>query len=440
MSNTPIQTSRSALISGASIAGPTLAYWLHRYGFDVTVVERAAAVRSGGYPIDIRGTAMGVVERMGLRPQVEAAHIATRDLTFVDDMGKVIGSIPIYDVTVNEAGRDVELPRGELTTMLYGLTRDSAVRYRFKDSIEALEDDGAGVDVRFASCERQRYDVVIGADGIHSNTRRLAFGPEEPFSHYLGSTFNIFSMPNDLGLSHGAIVYAEAGRAAGVLAVRDSPDLFVFLVFGTERPPFGAHPDKAEQIRRTAAVFAADGWEVPRLLDALRRADDLYFDTVSQIRMPGWSKGRVSLVGDAAFAPSFRSGQGTSLALVGAYVLAGELAAHDDPANAFTSYERIMRPFVEANQALATKDQAFLLFPRTQQDLDARNRALASFKATRQDDESSQHKRAVHNALALPGYEGLEQNAAGRTSYHADRSPASKLELTQPTAGASRRK
>ena len=175
MSNTPIQTSRSALISGASIAGPTLAYWLRRYGFDVTVVERAAAVRRGGYPIDIRGTAMGVVERMGLRPQVEAAHIATRDLTFVDAMGKVIGSIPIYDVTVNEAGQDVELPRGELTTMLYGLTRDSAVRYRFKDSIEALEDDGVGVDVRFASGARQRYDVVIGADGIHSNTRRLAF-------------------------------------------------------------------------------------------------------------------------------------------------------------------------------------------------------------------------------------------------------------------------
>ena len=127
------------------------------------------------------------------------------------------------------------------------------------------------------------------------------------------------------------------------------------------------------------------------MLDALRRADDLYFDTVSQIRMPCWSKGRVSLVGDAAFAPSFRSGQGTSLALVGAYLLAGELAAHDDPANAFAAYERIMRPFVEANQRLANKDQASLLFPRTQQDLDARNRALTSSKATRRDDESSQH-------------------------------------------------
>jgi 2-polyprenyl-6-methoxyphenol hydroxylase-like FAD-dependent oxidoreductase len=404
MSNRPVGKSHSVLISGASIAGPTLAYWLDRYGFDVTVVERGAAVRSGGYPIDIRGTAMEVVERMGLRPQVEAAHIASRDLTFVDALGKTIGSIPIYDVTVNEAGQDVELSRGELTRLLYGLTKDSTVRYRFKDSIEALEDDGSGVHVRFANGERQRYDVVVGADGIHSGTRRLAFGPEEPFSHYLGSTFNVFSMPNDLGLSHGAIVYAEPGRAVALLAVRDSPQLFAMMTFLTETAPFGAHPDKAAQIRRTSAVFANDGWEVPRLLDALRHADDLYFDSVSQIRMPCWSRGRVSLVGDAAFAPSFRSGQGTSLALVGAYVLAGELATHDDPADAFASYERIARPFVEANQALASADNGSLLIPRTQQDLDARNRALATFKASRQDDASSQRKRAAHNALTLPDY------------------------------------
>ncbi len=214
------------------------------------------------------------------------------------------------------------------------------------------------------SGERQRYDVVIGADGLHSNTRRLVFGPEDPFNRYLGYTFNLFSMPNDRGLSHGAIVYAEAGRAAVVLAVRDNPQLFVGLIFATEMPPFAAHPDKAEQIRRTAAAFADGGWEVPRLLDAMRHADDLFFDTVSQIHMPCWSKGRVALTGDAAFAPSFRSGQGTSLALVGAYVLAGELASQDDPALAFASYERLVRPFVEANQALATREAGSFFLPR----------------------------------------------------------------------------
>jgi 2-polyprenyl-6-methoxyphenol hydroxylase-like FAD-dependent oxidoreductase len=406
MSCTSVQKSRSVLISGASITGPTLAFWLDRYGFDVTVVERAPEVRSGGYPIDIRGTAIDVVERMGLRSQVEAAHIASRALTFVDAEGKTIGAIPVYDLTGNKAGRDVELPRGELTTLLYGLTRNSRVLYRFEDSIEALEDDGAGVDVRFSSGERRRYDVVIGADGLHSKTRRLVFGPEGPFNRYLGYTFNLFSMPNDLSLSHGGIVYAEAGRAAGAFAVRDRPDLFAFLIFATETPPFSTHPDAAEQIERTAAVFAGGGWRVPRLVDALRRAADLFFDTVSQIRMPCWSNGRVALVGDAAYAPSFRSGQGTSIALVGAYVLAGELAAHDDPADAFACYERIVRPFVEANQTLAIKEDCNFLLPRTQEELEARNQMLASLEAGRSGDGLSKKARAVHSSLTLPGYSG----------------------------------
>jgi 2-polyprenyl-6-methoxyphenol hydroxylase-like FAD-dependent oxidoreductase len=403
MPSTPVQKFRSVLISGASIAGPALAYWLDRYGFVVTVVERAPALRRGGYPIDIRGTAIDVIERMGLLPQVKAAHIASRAIKFVDAEGRAIGTVPVYDMTGNEA-TDVELPRGTLTTLLYGLTRNSAVRYRFDDSIAALEDDGGGVEVRFRSGERQRYDIVIGADGLHSNTRRQVFGPEEPFNRYLGYTFNLFSMPNHLGLSHGAMVYAEAGRAAGAYAVGDSPELFAFLIFATETPPFDAHPDAAEQIQRTAGVFTEGGWEVPRLVDAMRGAPDLYFDTVSQIRMPCWSQGRTALVGDAAFAPSFLSGQGTSLALVGAYVLAGELAAHDNPADAFAAYERTVRPFVEANQALAIKEDGSFFLPRTQQEVDARNRMLASLEAGRSGGDLSRNARAVHRALTLSAY------------------------------------
>jgi 2-polyprenyl-6-methoxyphenol hydroxylase-like FAD-dependent oxidoreductase len=396
---------RTVLISGASIAGPTLAYWLDRFGFDVTLVERAPAVRSGGYPIDIRGVATEVVERMGVWPQIQAAHIASRTLTFVGALGETIGVVPIYDFQGSETA-DVELPRGDLTRLLYGLTKDGRVRYRFEDSIEAIEDDGVCADVRFKCGERQRYDVVIGADGLHSNTRRLVFGPEAPFNHYLGHTFNLFSMPNDLGLSNGGTIYAEPGRAAGLYAVGATPkELFAFLIFATETPPFGAHPNKAEQIERTAAMFAGCGWDVPRLVEALRRADDLFFDTVSQIRMPCWSKGRVGLVGDAAFAPSFRSGQGTSLALVGAYVLAGELAAHDDPAEAFAAYERTVRIFVDANQGLALKEKGDLLLPRTQEQLDARNRMLASIHAAPAGaGNANNDARSVHNGLMLPDY------------------------------------
>jgi 2-polyprenyl-6-methoxyphenol hydroxylase-like FAD-dependent oxidoreductase len=156
---------RRVLISGASIAGPTLAYWLDRYGFAVTVVERAPAVRSGGYPIDIRGTALKVAERMGLRAQIDAAHVGSRGLSFVGREGETIGTVPIYELTSNDLGQDVELPRGALTDMLYRLTRNGAVRYRFGDSIDAIRDDGQGVDVRFKSGAQERYDIVIGADG-----------------------------------------------------------------------------------------------------------------------------------------------------------------------------------------------------------------------------------------------------------------------------------
>ncbi|MEW6345911.1 MAG: FAD-dependent monooxygenase [Pseudomonadota bacterium] len=398
--------SRSVLISGASIAGPALAYWLDRYGFDVTVVERSDTIRSGGYPIDVRGTAIDVVERMGVLSQLRAAHIDTRKLTFVDAVGKSIATLKPENLAGGVTTRHIELPRGELTSVLYDLTRDGRVRYRFNDSIEALHDDGAGVDVRFRSGVAQRFDIVIGADGMHSNTRALAFGPEAPFNRYLGFCFNLFSLPNELGLSHEAVVYGEPGRVAGVYAVGDSQTLHGFLNFAADEPPFHARPDVDRQRQRTVEIFSEGGWEVPRLIAAMQRADDLFFDTVSQIHMPCWSSGRVALAGDAAHAPSFLSGQGSSLALVGAYVLAGELAAHADPVEAFASYERIARPFMEANQGLATRKGGTLLMPRTQEEVDARNAALAAMQRSGEGPSYGDHARQVHNALTLPDYTG----------------------------------
>jgi 2-polyprenyl-6-methoxyphenol hydroxylase-like FAD-dependent oxidoreductase len=380
----------------------------------VTVVERSATIRSGGYPIDVRGTAVDVVERMGLLPRVQAAHIDSRELRFVDVDDRIIGSISPYILTNNENGRDVELMRGTLTTLLYDLSKNQSICYRFDDSIETLDDDGMGVNVRFKSGDRHRYDLVIGADGLHSRTRRLAFGPEEQFNHYLGACFDIFSIPNEMGLSHGAIVYSEVGRTALVLAVRDSKDVFAMLTFVAEAPPFGASTDAEEHYKRTAAVFADGGWKVPRLLEAMRQSNDLYSDTVSQIRMPVWSSGRVALVGDAAYAPSFRSGQGTSLALVGAYVLAGELAANDDYCAAFCSYERITRPFVEANQTLAVDGHGFLLLPRTPQEIEARNQILAAIAAGEGVGARSDYAKEVHSMLTLPDYSPRPKTAEYR--------------------------
>ncbi len=404
MTMTHATTNKKVLISGASIAGPMLAYWLDRYGFDVTVVERATTVRSGGYPIDIRGTAMEVVDRMGLLPKLRAAHIDAQKITFVGADGLPIASVPPEALTGGEAERDIELPRGTLTSLLFDLTQREHIQYRFSDSIAALEEHDGGVDVRFKSGESDRYDIVVGADGLHSNTRRLVFGAEEPFIRYLGWCFCGFTVPNDLGLSHEALAYATPGRAAVLYAVRNSETLHAFLIFAYPQPPFLDGQDSEAERKLTVQMLSGEGWEVPRMIDALRKTDNFFFDSVSQIHMPAWSSGRVVLAGDAAHATSFLSGQGSSLALVGAYVLAGELASHEAPAEAFAAYERICRPFVEANQALASSGGSVML-PRSQEQLDRRNQALATGKFSSDDGDLAANRRHIHRSLKLPNYD-----------------------------------
>lgn len=380
----------TVLISGAGIAGPALAFWLRRRGFDVTVVEKSHTPRGGGYPIDIRGTALGVVERMGLLPRLREAHVNTRRITFLNADGSQVASIRPEVITGGD-GRDLEVRRGDLTEILYDTVRDD-VEFLFDNSIVALNDHARGVDVTFSSGLQRTYDHVVGADGLHSAVRELTFGPEERFHRYLGYCFAGFTMPNDLGLSHEGVLWNEPGRAAALYAVGEGENVHGFLSFTRSEAPFGAFRAPEAQRALVTEVFADDGWEVPRLLKAMHAADDLFFDTVSQIRMPRWSSGRVALVGDAAHAPSFLTGQGSSLALVGAYVLAGHLG--DAPA-----YEREVRPFVEANQDLVDVGDAEL-FPGTAEALAARNAALR--ERTTMPAEAG---RAEHSAFMLPDFE-----------------------------------
>ncbi|MFD2465772.1 FAD-dependent monooxygenase [Amycolatopsis silviterrae] len=386
--------SRSVLISGASIAGPALAYWLNRYGFAVTVVEKASAVRGGGYPIDMRGPAVEVLRRMGLEEQVRERHIATRRLSFVDADGGVLNSVAPTAITGDEAGYDIELARGDLTSLLYDAVRDD-VEFRFSESIATLDDRGDRVDVTFSSGRSQTFDLVIGADGLHSKTRSLAFGPEERFHRYLGYCFAGFTMPNHLGLSREGMSWAVAGRSASLYAVGGGDQVHGFLVFTHAEAPFSAFADPAAQRELVASRFEGCGWEVPRMVEAMRSADDLFFDVVSQIHMPVWSKGRVALAGDAAHATSFLSGQGSSLAMIGAYLLAYELA--DAPHDvAFAAYEKRSREFVEANQALATSGST-VMSPRTEEELATRNALLRGA-----DGLPGESSHEVHTMLTLP--------------------------------------
>ncbi|MET8162065.1 FAD-dependent monooxygenase [Sphaerisporangium sp. NPDC005289] len=392
-------TKGRVLVSGASIAGPALAYWLHRYGFEVTVVEKAGAVRGGGYPIDIRGTALEVVRRMGVLPALQAAHVDTRRITFLNPDGSVIAAVDARPVAGGAEVRDLEVRRGDLTEILYAAIRDE-VEFLFDDTIAALDDRADGVDVTFRSGKQRMFDVVVGADGLHSHTRGLVFGPEARFHRYLGYCFAGFTMSNDLGLSHEGVVWNAPGRGAALYAVGDGDTVHGFLSFSRPEPPFEAFRDPVAQRDLVASIFAGDQWEVPRLVTAMRTADDLFFDVVSQIRMPRWSAGRVALAGDAAHAPSFLTGQGSSLALVGAYLLAGELATDRDHTAALTAYEQRARAFVEMNQALVTEGDATLL-PGTEEALARRNRMLRGLTVM-----PAAEGRPAYSALTLPDFTG----------------------------------
>ncbi|MFD7316390.1 FAD-dependent monooxygenase [Streptomyces sp. NPDC059883] len=385
---------RTVLISGAGIAGPALAYWLNRYGYEVTVVEKADTPRSGGYPIDVRGTALEVVRRMGILPRLRDVHIDLRRITFLGGDGGTVASVHPHSVTGGVAGRDLEVRRGDLTEALYAAVRDD-VEFLFNDSIDTLDQSGHGVDVTFRGGGTRTFDMVFGADGTHSRTRKTLFGPEVRFRRYLGYCFAVFTMRNTFGLSHETVMWNTPGRAAALYAVGDHDEVHAFLNFAQPEAPFDAFSDPEAQRDLVAQVFAGAGWEVPGMLAAMRDADDVFFDGVSQIRMPRWSSGRVALVGDAAYAPSFLTGQGTSLALVGAYMLAASLAGRDHTAG-FAAYEHDTRGFVTVNQGLVGEGGA-TLFPATAEALEQRNERLRDLSAI-----PEATGRPAHSALTLP--------------------------------------
>jgi 2-polyprenyl-6-methoxyphenol hydroxylase-like FAD-dependent oxidoreductase len=352
------------LISGASVAGPALAYWLNRRGMRVTIVEKAPAVRPGGLAVDFRGSAMRILDRMGILDELRRHATDSGDATIVAEDGTPIATMPgeIF------AG-DLEVQKTDLTRILYELTR-ADTEYVFGDSIRTLIQQDDRVLVEFERGEPRTFDFVIGADGLQSGVRALAFGPEERFAHSLGYWFASFSLPNHLNLDREGLTHVSGSRSANIFAGRagtDARSLFMFAAPPVE-PPRG---DVAAQQQAVADAYAGVGWEVPRLLAAMRESTDFYFDTLSQIRMDTWSTGRVALVGDAGYCASPISGRGTSQALVGAYVLAGELATAPDHATAFGSYERILRDYVEANHELGRQAAASLEVPPTQEMIDA---------------------------------------------------------------------
>ncbi|MDJ0463573.1 FAD-dependent monooxygenase [Streptomyces sp. H27-C3] len=339
---------KTVLISGASIAGPALAYWLHHHGFAPTIVERSPDLRAGGQAIDVRGVALDVVDRMGIGTQLRAARTRMRGMSMLDGEGNEIHRSTDSTFSSGQLdNEDVELLREDLTHLLYERTRTDT-EYVFNDSITALTESESGIRTDFEHAPPRTFDLVVGADGLHSHTRALTFGPEDDFIHHLGTHLAIFSAENFLGLDNWQMWLREGSAGYGIYPVRDNTELRIAA--GFEAPPLADGYDYRDTDRQKALVAdALDdlGWETPRLLEAMHAAPDFYFDSMAQIRMDSWSKGRVTLLGDAGYCASPLSGQGTSLALVGAYVLAEELGRNPDAHHtAYARTEDRMRPFI----------------------------------------------------------------------------------------------
>lgn len=361
------------LVSGASIAGPALGYWLGRYGHDVTVVEKARSLRPGGQAIDFKGnTHLTVLDRMEILDEIRRYQTGKKDLHIVDDTDARIATIP-----GEFTGGDVEILRGDLNRLLYEHSKNLC-EFKFGDSIAALEETTSGVRATFEHGDPGEWDLVIGADGIHSNVRRLAFGPEREFVEFLGYYFALVGAEREPSTrnskrDHG-LMYNVPGRLASI----DSPGSPAFFVFASPELSYDLD-DRDHQKSLVHRAFEDVGWRVPQYLDELPRSQDFYFDSISRVNMYPYTRGRVALVGDAGYGNTL-GGFGTGLAIVGAYVLAGEIATQADHTTAFSRYNHVMRDYV--NGALGSRAGSFLA-PRTRKGIWMRNQLFKRSFLTR---------------------------------------------------------
>ncbi|MGP4096674.1 FAD-dependent monooxygenase [Nonomuraea sp. KM90] len=350
------------LISGGGIAGPALAHWLERHGNHPTIVERAPAIRPGGQAVDFRGAPqLDVLARMGILDAVRRAQTRMGDIKIVDARGRRLSSLP------SEAfSGEVEILRGTLSRILHDATD---AEYVYDDSITSLTETPAGVHVTFERAAPRTFDLVVGADGLRSQVRELAFG--EAQLRHLGMYGAIFSVPGTYDLDHEGLMYSAPGRCATIMSTGGRTR--AALDFAA--PPLTYdHRDRHAQRILVESAFAGLDWEIPHLLDQMRRADDFYFAPAAQVVLPRYSSGRLALLGDAGYAPG-PGGMGTGLALIAAYVLAGELAEAGDHETAFTQYENHIRPYVEVCHRQAQGADKYLV-PQKKSQIWRRNQMM----------------------------------------------------------------
>lgn len=340
---------RRALVSGAGIAGPAVAHWLHRYGWHVTVVERADGVRIGGQNIDVHGVGRDVAERMGVLDRIRDANTGELGTEFVRSDGSVIARFPQRGDGEAQLTRELEILRGDLARILVDAAPEA--EYRWNDQIVAVREVESGVEVDFKSGRSDSFDVLIAADGVSSSTRGLVFGDEVEL-RTIGLETAWATIPRESDDTDWWRWYIAPGCS---LSLRPDPyGTIRATVSRTIRPrdtPVRDLP-RDEQMPVLREIAAGAGWQDERILAGVENAGDLYVENLTQVKAPSWSRGNVVLLGDAAHCATPVTGMGTSLALVGAYVLAGELASRASVSEALSAYEERLRPFVERAQKL----------------------------------------------------------------------------------------
>ena len=409
-------TRPTVLISGASIAGPALAFWLARYGWDTTVIERAPAFRTGGQNIDVRGAAREVLRRAGLEDIVREATTGEVGTRFLGRNGTILAEFPAGRSDTAGATAEIEILRGDLSRVLVDAGQGHTT-YRYGDRITALNDTATDVAVSFENAADEKFSLVVAADGMSSATRGLVFDGEVAVRP-LNMEMTYLTIPRTETDSDWWRWYNEPGGRAVTLR----PDrhgttravLSSIIYSPADRDAGSGQRSADEQKTRLRRQFSNVGWEAARVLHALDDADDMYFESIGQVLAPRWFQDRVALLGDAAWCASPISGMGTSLAIVGAYVLAGELASHVDHRDAFAGYDRIMRPYVEQAQQLPPGTPR-IANPRTRLGLSALRLALRLASSRPGKAIAAQLFSPPADKIQLPDYTHLEQSSTNRT-------------------------
>ena len=361
-------------INGIGVAGPALAYWLRRWGHEPVLFEKATALRTGGYLIDFWGFGYTIAERMGILAGLRARGYEMQRMRMVDRHGREKVHVDLSPMRDALRGRFVSIARSDLARALFEAC--DGIPARFGVSIVGIEGDDVGSVVTLSDGTREHFDVVVGADGLHSAVRALAFGPESQFERFLGcyiAAFRIRGYPHRDELTH--VSRTVRGRQVGRVSLRDDETL-VLLVWRPEPAASSVPSGREEQQLAIRDAFRDTGWETRELLAAMDEAVDFYFDRVSQIQVPRWSAGSVVLLGDAAACPSLLAGEGSGLAMVEAYILAGELhRANGAASSAFATYEQRLRGFIAAKQGSAVWLRGFFA-PKTALGLAVRDLAV----------------------------------------------------------------